>query len=49
MDQDTNTIPDNTSNMVIIHLTKEKCLVILAVEGSESRIDELTNSHFQSK
>ena len=35
--------------MLILYLTKDIWVVGLSVEGSESRRDELPNSHFQSK
>ena len=49
MDQDLDIIPDNASDIVIPHLTREIWVVILVVEGSKAKRDELANTHFQSK
>ena len=37
MDQDPDTIPDSTSDMVIPYLTREIWVVILAAEDSEEK------------
>ena len=42
-------IIDNASYMVIPHLTREIRVVKLAAEGSETKRDELTSNHCQSK
>ena len=43
------TVPKKASDMEILHLTREKGVMILVAKGSEARRDKLTNYHFQSK
>ena len=46
MYQDPDTIPDNTSDMLLPHLTRKIWVVILAAERSEAKRHELTKTHF---
>ena len=49
MDQDPDTIPDDTDQQVIPHLTKEKLVIVLAAESPQAEQHELTDAHFDSK
>ena len=46
---DQDTLPDNVTERNIPYLTKEKWLVVLAVEIPEANMESLSNSYFQSE
>ena len=47
MDQDIDTLRDDTTERMNPHLTKEKRLVVLEAENAEAYSDSLSNSYFQ--
>ena len=47
MDQDSDTLPDNTRDRIITHLIKDKWIVVLSLESSEANADSSSNSYFQ--
>ena len=48
MNQEPDTLPFDVMERIVPHLTKDKSIVALIAEISESNIDSLNYSHFES-